>query len=131
MSNQPEQNSAPQLPDAATAYNTVLNTVHADAFFAKLAEYGYRPTSVEDAQDMLAIGLRLDQASQAEKQASQSPYAVARQALEQELAHRGVIHQDEANVSEINRVKAAAWQYAQDPQIFTSALVLASLRAQG
>lgn len=129
MSTQSENTGAPQLPDAQTAYATIINTVAADAFFEKLAEYGIRPQNEAEARELMTIGLHLQQASTNEKQASANPYAIAREALDQELVARNLLTSQETNVAETNRVKAAAWQYAQNPEIFSAVVALAA--AQG
>lgn len=112
-----------QVPDQQKAAE-IMNRLYQDVYFSKLAELGHQPTSPQDAESMLNIGLQLDLADQqlGQKQASagESPVQRAERLLQEKLAELGLVTApDPAAV-----IKQAALTVAQDPEVYGALLAL-------
>lgn len=111
-------------------FAVIFHTAHRDAFLTKMAELGYPCQSQEDADAMLALGLRVQALPEQPVKTAQvaSPYAKVLAALDSELVSRGMLDQTAVKSAEQNRAKAAAVQYAQHPEIYNAALTLIRAR---
>jgi hypothetical protein len=120
-----------QLPEVDKAAE-VLDSLYAEAFFAKMAEYGHVPQTESDAYAMLETAAQLDAVDNdpAVKQAQEqgSPYAVANDSLKAVLspqAGSNAYQQEEAI-----GVKQAAYALAQDPSLYASVLAVKAAEAE-
>ena len=115
-----------QLPEVEKAAE-VLDSLYAEAFFAKMAEFGHIPQSESDALAMLETAAQLDLVSndpavtQAEEQGS--PYAYANESLKEVLAHA-------EQPSEEVGIKQASYALAQDPSLYASVLAVKAAEAE-
>lgn len=130
-------NNERQLPSLDQAQQVIFDRVDREAFLAKVAQVApaFLPRTEEDFQHMRAMGDELQQAAVLEEQtktASISPFAAARQALEQTLAEEGLdagiktasAHQ---NATRLRSIGAALLQ---DPEIYDAALAIKIAQAQ-
>lgn len=121
--------STNSLPDVAAAQAHILQTVHSDAFFNRLAQYGHMPQTEKQAADLLQLGFKLAAVSEEPtvKQAEEAQdfYAQANLGLDAALHQTGLATK-QASDDEYLRVAAA---YAQDPSIYTSALAIKAAQA--
>lgn len=119
-----------QLPDVETAYATVIEGVHKQAFLARLEQHGRFPESAEEADALVELGFKLAAVAGDEEdgsfadsgKAATAPgrFAEASQALDRAL---GLNPQD-------GEIKQAAFALAHDPAIYGSALVLKYAQAR-
>lgn len=123
------------LPDPKTAYDTLFQGVHTRAFFGRLAQHGFQPTSEKQAQEYLDLAgkLRLVDQDPRIKAAADAndPIAEANAALSNVLARHGLdagVKQAAAQEADIARRNIAA-QLAKDPSIYNSALSLKAAEA--
>lgn len=116
----------PTLPDPQTAYDTVLQDVHARIFFNKCASAGFAPRSQEEAQAMLDTAGRLRQlnAVAREKAGSDSPYLQMNRALTETMAKQGFDHAALPHEEVEHSYKEAAAFFANDPNLYNSVLAL-------
>lgn len=125
-----QQPGQAQLPDVETAYGTILNGVHKQAFLARLQQHGHVAETPAEEDALVELGFKLAAADEGNegsevfadsgKTATPGRFAIASQALDR---HLGV---SPAN----NEIKQAAFALAHDPQIYGSALVLKHAEAQ-
>lgn len=134
MSNQNTQGQ-PSLPNPQEAFNHLYNTVHAPAFFNKLASFGYQPRTEKEAAELLELAGKLRMVEQDPQvkaaSAANSPYAEANQALDRALSAYGLdgsIKQAGAQEREIG-LRRVASQLAADPAVFNSVLSLKAAEA--
>lgn len=124
--------SQPTLPDPQTAFNTLFDRVHARAFFAKLASYGYQPESPAQAQHFLDLAGKLRIANQHEAAtkaaAAVDPILEASNALSELLNGYG-INTKAASVNGDAALHNAAAQLAADPEIYNATLSLKAAEA--
>jgi len=114
-----------QLPDVGQA-SELLDRVYADAFFSKMAEYGYTPRTEADAVAMLETAAQTDQLpDETEKVAADSTFVAINSELSQLLAGQGL-----ATPTFEDGVKQAAFTYATDANIYKSVLALKAAQAE-
>jgi len=120
-----------QLPDVETAYGTIIEGVHKQAFLARLEQHGRVAETPEEQDALVELGFKLasvagdeedGQFADSEKVATATPgrFAEASQALDRALGL------DPAD----SEIKQAAFALAHDPSIYGSALVLKHAQAQ-
>jgi len=116
-----------QLPNVDQA-SQLIDTVYADAFFSKLAEFGFQPQNETDAVAMLETGLQTDYLPdpKAEKSAEASPFV----AINQELASVLQNSNTAPALSTADHVKQAAFAYATAPDVYKSVLALKAAQAE-
>jgi hypothetical protein len=116
-----------QLPDVDKA-SQLIDTVYADAFFSKLAEFGFQPQNEADAVAMLETGMQTDHLPhpEAEKTAAVSPFAAINQELASVLRAEGAIQ----TPSYEDGIKQAAFAYATAPDVYKSVLALKTAQAE-
>jgi len=110
------------------AFHNVMEGVHKRVFFSKLASRGYQPENEEQVQRMMntAATLMLATKTAETAPAQADPFAVAEQALHNVLQDSPVSGAIKS-ANETNRTDAAmaaAWELAQNPTIYNSALLL-------
>ena len=123
------QPTQPTLPDPQAAYNHLFNTVHAPAFFAKLAQAGIAPANEKEAADYLEMAGKLrtiqqDPRVKAAQDNSGSRVTQAKQALDQLMSQHGLGGQ----ARQISLQKVAA-SLADDPNIYNAVLSLKAAEA--
>lgn len=112
------------LPNAADAYTTLFDNVHAQVFFGKLASYGIQPTTEKEAADLLQIAAQLRTVDNPVKQASDhSRFGGAASALGSVVSSTPY-GQQQAAIAENQAVKQAAATLAQDPSLYSAVLSL-------
>lgn len=126
----PQQPEQAQLPDVETAYGTIIEGVHKQAFLARLQQHGYVAETPAEEDALVDLGFKLAAASEddngskvfagAGKTAAPGRFAEASQALDR---HLGLNPAD-------GEIKQAAFALAHDPNIYSSALVLKHAQAQ-
>jgi len=125
-----EHNAEFQLPEVEKAAE-VLDSLYAEAFFAKMAEFGHVPQTESDAMAMLETAAQLDAVDNdpAVKQAEEhgSAYAVANDSLKEVLAQSELptFQQDESV-----GIKQASYALAQDPSLYASVLAIKAAEAE-
>lgn len=119
------------LPDIDTAAATIFDRVHADAFFAKLAEYGHVPQSRDEAKSLLELSAKLasTEAKLQTKQASAGCYAQATSALDQ-LLDNAPANREHVKKAAAER-KALALLHDSDIYLSAASLKLAEVQAAG
>lgn len=126
--------AAPVLPDPQAAYNLLLERVHANTFFQKLAAYGYHPRNQKEATDLMELAgkLRVAREEPAIKAAAErSPFAEASASLDQYLYSNGLGGNVKAAAEREQQIacQKAAAALAADPDIYNAALSLKSAEA--
>ena len=132
MANNNEQLALPELNNSVG----MLDSLYAEAFFGKMAEYGHVPQTQEDAIGMLETAYQLDMVSgdeetqkvAAAQHANYSHYANANNSLKEVLSSAGYgpSHQE----VEQNGIKQAAYALAQDPNLYSSVLTVKAAEAE-
>ena len=120
------------------AFGNVYHGIHKRAFFHRLAQHGVVPQSEKEAEELLDMGAKVVMASAnpALQQAAdqESRFTKASTALNDALAEQGLIAPEEKQAAQQGdlslEAQAAAWELAQDPEIFKSAEVLQAEREQ-
>lgn len=117
-----------QLPNPEQAIG-VLDSLYAEAFFNKMAEYGLVPETQEGALAMLETAAQLDALPEqpSEKSASVDPFVDANEKLASVLQQHGV-GPDRAQVQQ-DSVKQAAAALSTNPDLYASVLSLKAAEA--
>lgn len=111
------------LPDIDTAANVIFERVHADAFFAKLAEYGHVPQNQDEALALLELSGQLATIEQDQtKQASAGPYTTALSSLGLALNAQG--HNPIAERNKVASAQSRAVALMHDPDVYVSAAAI-------
>lgn len=115
--------NAPQVPVQDQAYSLLHQRIHQPAFFNKLAQdYNIRPSSQQEALDMLTSAAKLRTLYEAEQvkaaAAKRVSMSTISRELDQQLAKAGCA------VEADQTVKRAAQEASQDPQIAAAVLIL-------
>lgn len=99
----------------------LIDSIYVDAFFSKLAEFGYQPRTEDDVAAMLQTGFQTDYLpNPTEKQAAASPFVQINAQLGQLLNPQ---HGQDA-------VKQAAFALATDPDVYKSVLAVKAAQAE-
>lgn len=129
------QPGQPQLPNVKTAYDTLFSQIQARAFFGRLGQLGYSPTSEKQAQEYLNLAgkLRVIEQDPQVKAANDAndPIAQASAALDTAMARFGLdtgVKTAAAQEADVSRRNIAA-QLAADPSLYASVLSLKSAEA--
>jgi len=132
MSDNNEQLALPELNNSVST----LDSLYAEAFFNKMAEYGHVPQTQEDAIGMLETAYQLDLVSSDEdtqkvaaaQYANSSHYANANSSLKEVLSSAGYgpSHQEVEQAG----IKQAAYSLAQDPNLYSSVLTVKAAEAE-
>lgn len=103
------------------AYTQMVDQVHVPHFFDKLAAHGIRPSSDEEAQMLLEMGLQLFAADTQQRTAAAGDNLIKRAYA---ALLPGVASDDESAL-----IHDAATKYAQDAQLKSAALTLSTVLA--
>lgn len=119
--------NALQLPEAGDSA-ALLESLFADAFFGKMAEYGFEPQSEREAVSMLETAYHLDtlpeEAPTVKSASYSSPFESANNALKQVLVDNGLISAQDIVNEKMAGVKQAAFACATDPRIYSAVLAV-------
>jgi len=122
-----EKKSAEQfeLPGIEPAVGT-LDQLYAEAFFGKMAEYGFVPQTAEGAQAMLESAYQLDMVDDAPAPAATDPFVDANTKLSHVLERQGMNTgvQQIREERTLDNIKHAAVALAQDPNLYKSVLAV-------
>lgn len=114
-----------QLPDEQTAYATIIEGVDKRAFFHKMAQLGYVPETAEEAESLYSLSFKVaamsQQQGQGQEKKGSNRFAEAGAALDK-MAGAAPPPSDEAS--------QIAFEFAHDPAIYGSALVLKAAQAR-
>ncbi len=118
--------NTPMLPDLDTAINVIAGNVDYDCFMNKMASFGFSPATPEEAQELYALGWKLDEVSQqpAVKAASAGPFAQASADLDR------VVSQNTKTASAHSEALEKAYAYAHQPEIYLSTLAIKTAEAE-
>lgn len=110
-------NPSPSTEEAIS----LLDSVYADVFFSKLAEYGFPIQSEEAALGALETAAYLDLADDTVKSATVDPYVLANKELKETLKSAGIIDKQPETKAVI---KQAAYNLAHDPSLYAAVLAV-------
>lgn len=117
-----------QLPDAATAYQTLFDTVHANVFFRKCAAAGFYPRTQEEADYMLKTAGTLRELANHQQvkaaAAQDNPYYQMMTGLDAVAQLYGLAPARPAHVEIEAGYKQAADAMLDDPSIYNAVLAL-------
>lgn len=124
--------TAAVLPDPQTAYNTLLEGVHAKVFFHKCAAAGYAPRSQEEALVMLDTAGKLRAVFESEQVkaagARDNPYVQMNSSLDRVMDQYGLGREKTAEIE--TGYREAAAHLMQDPTFYNSVLSLKAAEAE-
>ena len=118
------------LPGASES-TELLDQLYTEAFFGKMAEYGYTPQTAEGAQAMLESAYQLDMVDDTPAPAATDPFVDANTKLAHVLARQGKdtgvqqIRQGRA----LDNIKHAAVSLAQDANLYRAVLSVKAAEA--
>lgn len=119
--------AAPQMTPE-DAYNTLHRRVHTPVFFNKLAEFGIKPKSPEEAQEMLKTAGKLrtlyDHNQATKAAATQSGLSKIAAQADSILAQRGLVQPASAVPEVTPTIQKVAHQAAADNELATAVLTL-------
>jgi hypothetical protein len=119
-----------QLPDVGESV-AVLDNLYAEAFFSKMAEYGYAPADIGEAENMLETAAYLDElpeeSTHQKSAAADSPYTDANANLKEVLASAGMI---DVRGEELVGIKQASYACAQNADLYKAVLAVKAAEAQ-
>lgn len=117
---------------SAADASSALDSVFADIFFSKMAEYGFVPETEEGAMSMLETAAYLDSipGQTVAKQASADPYVEAGALLKQAMAANNLINPAVLAQQESASIKQAAYALAHEPELYKAVLALNSGAAE-
>jgi hypothetical protein len=127
---------AATLPTPEAGFNHLMENIHGEVFFNKLAAAGFAPQNEAQMRSQIELAGKLrhlnnsPQVKQAE--AAQDPYAKANSSLDRVMAHRGLdggVKQAEAQQDELAIGQAAA-HLMQDPGLYNSVLAVKAAEAR-
>lgn len=117
------------LPNPVDAYNHLFDSVHAQVFFGKLANYGVQPTTEKEAADLLTLAGQLRHVDGSEKRAAdQSRFVGAVSALNSVVGNTPAGRQQQAAFAD-QAIKQAAEELMQDASVYNSVLSLKAAEA--
>jgi hypothetical protein len=128
------ETQAASLPTPEAGFDHLMENIHGQVFFTKVAAAGFAPENEAQMRSQLELAGKLRQMQQHQQStkvaADNDPYAQANQSLDNVLEKRGMVnhaaaaHQDELAISE------AAARAMQDPGIYNSVLAIKAAEAQ-
>lgn len=114
-----------KLPAVEDAVGT-LDSIYADVFLSKMAEYGYVPQTQEGMLSMLETAAYLDSVDGGEKVATVDPFVDANSKLKQALASENLVNPAIFTEQRNLGIKQAAYALAQTPEVYKAVLSLKS-----
>lgn len=106
--------------------SAALDSVYADVFFSKMAEYGFVPQTQEDMLGMLESAAYLDSIPEQgpTKTASHGAFAEANAQLKQAMVAANLISPEQLHQQQDMAVKQAAFALAHEPELYAAVLAL-------